>query len=196
MKRSAIAFGPRRPNRRADDPDVSADEDGVEGGGEFAVSVANQETELSGAVAEAHEQVCGQLSSIGGRPVRWGQVHRRRTRRRCQQRIVPWVTRRWHRSARGNRRTSAAKIARSAQSRRARGWVRRRTATSWRSTRSSMSLVAHLRPSSTSPSTCGKIKYSNRSDTPGSCLASDPRWSATRALLLAPHSPRRQPPLG
>ena len=34
--------------------------------------------------------------------------------------------------------------------------------------------------SRTNPSTCRKIKYSNRSDTPGSCPTEDHRWSATR----------------
>ena len=49
-------------------------------------------------------------------------------------------------------------------------------------------MVADVRPiSRTSPSTCRKIKYSNRSDTPGSCPTSDHRWSATQARLLAPH---------
>ena len=90
------------------------------------------------------------------------------------------VTTRRHRSARGSRRTSAANTARSAQSNRGRGLVRRKTATSWRSTRSSTSLAEEVRPSSrTSPSTCRKIKYSRRSDTPGSCPTSDHRWSAT-----------------
>ena len=47
-----------------------------------------------------------------------------------------------------------------------RGWVRRSTATSWRSARSSMSLVEEERAiSRSSPSICQKIKYSNRSDT-------------------------------
>ena len=79
-----------------------------------------------------------------------------------------------------------ANTARSAQSRRGRGLVRRRTATSWRSTRSSTSLAEEVRPSSrTSPSTCRKIQYSSRSDTPGSCPTSDQRWSATQARLLA-----------
>ena len=51
-----------------------------------------------------------------------------------------------------------------------------------------MSLVEDVRPiSRTNPSTCRKIKYSNRSDTPGSCPTSDHRWSATQARLLAPH---------
>src|SRR6185295_2487913 len=71
---------------------------------------------------------------------------------------------------------------------RGRGLVRRRTVTSCRSTRSSTSLVEEVRPiSRTSPSTRRKIKYSSRSDTPGSCPTSDHRWSATQARLLAPH---------
>jgi hypothetical protein len=65
----------------------------------------------------------------------------------------------WARSARGSRRTRAANTARSAQSRRGLGWVRRRTATSCRSTRSSTSLAADERhDSKTSPSTCLKNK--------------------------------------
>jgi hypothetical protein len=87
-------------------------------------------------------------------------------RRRCQRRIVSGVTRRWRRSARGSRRTSAAKTARSAQSRRGLGVVRRSTSTSCRRTSNSTSLMADVRPSSTSsPSTCWKIKYNSRSDT-------------------------------
>ena len=38
-----------------------------------------------------------------------------------------------------------------------------------------------------------KIKYSNRSDTSGSCTTSDHRWSATQARLLAPHTVNGQP---
>ena len=42
-------------------------------------------------------------------------------------------------------------------------------------------LVEDLRPTRrTSPTTCRKIKYSSRSDTPGSCPTSDHRWSAAR----------------
>src|SRR4051794_13446966 len=41
--------------------------------------------------------------------------------------------------------------------------------------------------SRTNPSTCRKIKYSSRSDTPGSWPTNDYRWSATQARLLAPH---------
>ena len=37
-----------------------------------------------------------------------------------------------------------------------------------------------------SPSSCRKIKYSIRSDTPGSCPTGDHCWSATQARLLAP----------
>src|SRR4051812_25682582 len=66
-------------------------------------------------------------------------------------------------------------------------------ATSWRSTRSSTSLAADVRHDSrTSPSTRQNIKYSNRSDTPGSCPTSDYPWSATQARLLEP--PRADPP--
>src|SRR4051794_8083348 len=77
---------------------------------------------------------------------------------------------------------SAAKTARSAQSRRGVGLVRRSTATSWRNSSSSTSLVDALRPNSkTSLSTCRKIRYSNRSDTAGSCpttRTAGQRWSA------------------
>ena len=44
--------------------------------------------------------------------------------------------------------------------------------------------------SRTSPSTCRKIKYSNRSDTPRSCPTSDHRWSAAQARLRTPHTVR------
>ena len=62
-------------------------------------------------------------SLIGGRAVRLGEVHLRRTRRRCQRRIVFGVARRWQRSAGGNRRMRAANTARSARSMRGRGLV-------------------------------------------------------------------------
>ena len=69
--------GPRRPDWGADDADVGAGEHGVEGGGELAVPVADQEPELLGAVAEVHEQVAGLLGDpgaggVGGDP---GDVH-------------------------------------------------------------------------------------------------------------------------
>ena len=38
-------------------------------------------------------------------------------------------------------------------------------------------------------STCRKITYSSRTDTPRSCPSSDPRWSATQAQLLTPRTP-------
>ena len=68
---------PRCPDRGADDPHVSTDEDGVERGGELAVPVADQEPEPVGAFAEVHEQVAGLLGDpgaggVGGDP---GEVH-------------------------------------------------------------------------------------------------------------------------
>ena len=49
-------------------------------------------------------------------------------------------------------------------------------------------MVEDVRPfSRTSSSTCRKIKYSKRRDTPGSCPANDHRWSATQSRVLAPH---------
>ena len=59
-------------DRGADDPDVGTGEHGVERGGEFAVSVADQEPEPVGAEAEIHEQVAGLL----GDPVPGGRPHR------------------------------------------------------------------------------------------------------------------------
>src|SRR5215217_7284699 len=54
-------FRSGRPGLGADDALVGAGEHGVEGGGELPVPVANQESELSGVVAELHEQVAGLL---------------------------------------------------------------------------------------------------------------------------------------
>jgi hypothetical protein len=72
------------------------------------------------------------------------------------------VTRRWQRSARG-RRMRAAKTARSTQSMCGLGLVRRSTATSCRSTRSSTSLVEDARPiSRISPSTCRSDQHAQR----------------------------------
>jgi hypothetical protein len=62
----------------------------------------------------------------------------------------PGVTSRCIRSVLGRKRISATSTARSAQSSRGRGWVRRSAATSCRSTSSSMSLDAVERPSRTS----------------------------------------------
>jgi hypothetical protein len=47
------------PDRGTDDADVGAGEHGVEGGGEFAVPVADQEPEPVGPVSEIHQQVAG-----------------------------------------------------------------------------------------------------------------------------------------
>ena len=68
---------PRCPYRSADDPYVGTGEDRVEGGGELAVPVADQEPEPVGAVAKVHEQVAGLLGDpsaggVGGDP---GEVH-------------------------------------------------------------------------------------------------------------------------
>ncbi|ABW09998.1 hypothetical protein Franean1_0539 [Parafrankia sp. EAN1pec] len=68
----------------------------------------------------------------GGRPVLWGWVHFRVIRRRCHRRTVPGVTGRCARSVLGRTLISAASTARSAQSQRGLGWVRRSTATSCR----------------------------------------------------------------
>jgi hypothetical protein len=69
--------GPRCPHGAAEDTDVGAGEDRVEGGGELAVPVADQEPELLGLFAEVHQQVAGLLSDpgaggVGGDP---GEVH-------------------------------------------------------------------------------------------------------------------------
>src|SRR4051794_37578478 len=57
--------GPRCPHGAAQDADVGAGEYRVEGGGELAVPVAEQEPELLGLVAEVDEQVAGLLSGPG-----------------------------------------------------------------------------------------------------------------------------------
>jgi hypothetical protein len=75
MNRSAIAFArDRATGRGADDADVGTGEHVVEGGGELAVSVADQEP---GPVAEIHQQVAGLLGDpgsggVGGDP---GDMH-------------------------------------------------------------------------------------------------------------------------
>jgi len=56
---------PGRPGRGADDADVGTGEDGVKGRGELAVSVADQEPEPVGPVAEIHQQVAGLLGDPG-----------------------------------------------------------------------------------------------------------------------------------
>jgi hypothetical protein len=73
----------------------------------------------------------------GGRPARFGSAHLRVTRRRCYRRTVPGVTSRCARSFPGRSRIKTARTARPAQSSGGRGWVRRSTATSCRSTSSS-----------------------------------------------------------
>ncbi|WP_413106208.1 hypothetical protein [Streptomyces sp. Inha503] len=53
--------GPWALRRSRDDGCAVAGEDGVEGGGELAVPVPDEEPEASGPVAEVHEQVAGEL---------------------------------------------------------------------------------------------------------------------------------------
>ena len=67
----------RRANWGANDGDGGAGEHGVEGGGELGISVADQEPELFGLVAEVHQEVAGLLGDprpgrMGGDP---GEVH-------------------------------------------------------------------------------------------------------------------------
>jgi hypothetical protein len=57
--------GPRCPHRCLDDPDVDGGEDGVEGGGELGVAVADQKPELAPGVVEVDEQVAGLLGQPG-----------------------------------------------------------------------------------------------------------------------------------
>jgi hypothetical protein len=122
----------------------------------------------------------GRLGSLSGRiaavvtfgnPIRWSgedPLHLRAVRRRCQRRTVPGVTSRCARSLAGRSRISVARTARSAQSSRGRGFARRRTATSCRSTSSSASLEADDRPSRTSqPQTRTNMRQSRRRDTDG-----------------------------
>ena len=106
------------------------------------------------------------MSSTGGRPRRLRYVHFVVTKRRCQRRIVPGVTKRCFRSIVGNARTSAANTARSAQSKRGFGLALRSTMTSWRRISISMSLAAVLRASNLSqPKIVTEIKYSSRNST-------------------------------
>jgi hypothetical protein len=56
---------PRCSHRRLDDPDVDGGEDGVEGGGELAVSVSDEEPEAAVGVIEAHEQIACDLGEPG-----------------------------------------------------------------------------------------------------------------------------------
>jgi hypothetical protein len=67
--RADEAFGDRVrarcAHRRLDDLDVDGGEHGVEGGGELAVTVADQEPEAPVGVVEVHEQVARQLREPG-----------------------------------------------------------------------------------------------------------------------------------
>jgi len=132
----------------------------------------------------------------GRRPVRFGYVHFQATSRLCHRRTVPGVTSRCARRVLGRCPISAARTARSAQSIRGPGWVRRSTATSWRRMRISASLDAEDRPSKMShPASRRKIRYSMRIDTAdhharGPGCSRIPR-SQPLADFLTPH--RRRP---
>jgi hypothetical protein len=52
-------------HRRLEDLDVDSGEHGVEGGGELAVAVADEESEVPVGVVEVHEQVAGLLGEPG-----------------------------------------------------------------------------------------------------------------------------------
>jgi hypothetical protein len=52
-------------DRSADDADVSARENRVEGGGKLGISVADEEPKPGGVVAEVHEQVADLLGDPG-----------------------------------------------------------------------------------------------------------------------------------
>ena len=68
------------PHRRLDDRDVDRGEDGVEGGGELRVAVADQEPDASAGILEIHDQVAGcwvsqaptplLLDPVAGQPMR------------------------------------------------------------------------------------------------------------------------------
>ena len=64
-KRSAIAFARGARTGVLMILDVDGGEDGVEGGGELAVAVADEEPEAPVGVVEVHEQVAGQLGEPG-----------------------------------------------------------------------------------------------------------------------------------
>lgn len=103
------------------------------------------------------------------------------------------MTNRWRRSKPGRCRANAANIARSAQINRRRGFVRRSTATSCRSTSNSTSLDAEDRPSRTShPPTRSRIKYTSRNHmSDDHALPADHcehRRSRTQRTVLKPHS--------
>ena len=57
--------GSRCPHRCLDDLDVDGGEDGVEGGGELGVAVADEEQKAAVGVVEVHEQVAGLLGELG-----------------------------------------------------------------------------------------------------------------------------------
>ena len=104
------------------------------------------------------------------------------------------AARRWQRNVRGSRRMRAANTARSAQSRRGLGLVRRSTETSCRSTSSSMSLVEDGRlRSKTNLSTCRKSRYSSAATRRRSCPTSANRRSPLLSSVCDVLEPHRVP---
>jgi hypothetical protein len=57
---SGDGVDPRCPHQRSDDPDTEGG-DGIEGGGEFGVAIADEEPESLAGVVEFHGQVAGLL---------------------------------------------------------------------------------------------------------------------------------------
>ena len=64
-KRSAIALARAAPYRCLDDADVDCGEDGVEGGGELGVAVADEEPKATTGIVEVHEEIAGLLGLPG-----------------------------------------------------------------------------------------------------------------------------------
>jgi hypothetical protein len=173
-KRSAKQF-PRTPRRDLEYFDPRVSHDRVERSRKLTGPIADEEPEPGGTFAEIHDEVAGLLC----RP---GPVGIPGHAQNMQVAVADLEHEQHVEASQRHRAVDVEEIDREHA-----GGLR---ATSWRSTRSSMSLAEDVRHDSrTNPSTCQKIKYSNRSDTPGSCPTSHHRWSATQARLLAPHRP-------
>jgi hypothetical protein len=122
------------------------------------------------------------------------------TRRRCHRSTVPGVISRCIRSLAGSSRISAARTTRLGHSSRERGFVRRSTATSCRSTSRSTSLEARERPSRTrQPESRTRMRYISRRDTadhhglPPTLTLAHCCSSETRRTSGTPHG--RDPPV-
>ncbi len=60
-----VAVRLRRPRRDLDHVDAFGGEDGIEGGGEFGVPVADEEAKRAGLIIEVHQEVAGGLGGPG-----------------------------------------------------------------------------------------------------------------------------------